>query len=123
MRTRALVALALGSLLALTGCGISASSPVDEGEGLVAGAQRQPVLQQAPNPDNATSSEDLVASYLKAAVGGGAEAITQVKAFLTRRAVNAWVDPPMPQNPVVIRLLGPITRSLPAADRTPFTVR
>lgn len=122
-RTRPLL-LALILLLGLAGCGVSTSSPRDIGDGLSVGAGvRSDIVVSAPNPDSAISTVDLVSSYLEAAVGGGDQAIKQVKEFLTNKARSGWIDPPSPRNPTVIRVLGEPTARSPVDFRTPVDVR
>jgi len=121
------VAVALAVALVASGCGVSSSNaPEDVGDAWVAEtALGSDILRSAPDPNSASTAEDLVRSYLKAAVGGGEASITQVKAFLTERAKRAWPAPRDPKNPplTVIRLVGPPVKGAPDETRTPVTVR
>ncbi len=125
---RRLVAIALTLAIALvaSGCGVSSSNaPEDVGDPWVAETSLgSDIVRTAPDPNSATSAEDLVRSFLKAAVGGGEASITQVKMFLTERAKRAY-DPRDPKNPplTVIRLVGSPTLGASDETRTPVTVR
>jgi hypothetical protein len=116
------IVLALG----LSGCGISAQSdPVDEGDAVVG----SPVVldtdaKPPPSPNAANTAEGLVGNYLKAAAGGSASAIEQVKKFLSANALAAWHDPANADNPPlnIIRIVSGPTTGAAVGARTPVTV-
>ena len=128
LERRRLVASALTLAVALvaSGCGVSSSNaPQDVGDPWVAETSLgSDIVLSAPDPNSATTPEDLVQSYLKAAVGGGEASITQVKMFLTERAKSKWIAPRDLKNPpiTVIRLVGPPVRKETKEDRTRFEV-
>jgi len=80
-------------VLALSGCGVSASSKPHK----LAGGAYEPVagpnFARPPAEPTAADPAQLVEDYLHAAAGGNEAAITQVKLFLTKNGRNAWHAP------------------------------
>jgi Sporulation and spore germination len=113
------VAIFLGT----AGCGVSASDhPVKDGSALSPGAAAGgDAPLSPPTPDSAFLADDLVRSFLKASVGGGADALNQVKRFLTAKARAAFTDPD-DLRLRVIRIVGLPIVGASVVDRTPVTV-
>jgi hypothetical protein len=79
-------------VLALSGCGVSASSqPRDLGAGYTPNAG--PNFAQAPAEPTAADPIQLVKDYLDAAAGGNEAAVNQVRQFLTDNGRKSWAAP------------------------------
>jgi hypothetical protein len=100
--------VALAVTLAVAGCGVASSDPVDLGDGLAAGAQAN-TGNGPPGPDGFSAPDELVSAFLNAAVESWPrQPLDRVEQFLTEKAQKALQPKvtPNPPNPVIIRLLG-----------------
>src|SRR5690606_40975262 len=107
-------ALLLGIVLALGGCGVSASDrPTDEGDAESLGSSSVDTTRRdPPEPEDSQTPVDLVRNFLQASAGGLGDANERVKRYLTDEAAARWVDPIDAQNPPLslVRIVnGPTT--------------
>ena len=118
------VSTVLAVTLAVAGCGVSTSGPVDLGDGLVAGAQGN-TGNGPPGPDAFSEPDELVSAFLNAAVESGpSQPLDRVNKFLTEKAQKA-LNPkvtPTPPNPMIIRLVGDPVKAEFTPERRPVDV-
>ena len=115
-------ALSVLVVLGLAACGVGATDrPVDEGDAAVGGSANP--ARHPPEPDEASSFEELVRYFLQASAGGSAQANERVKRYLTGEALATWVDPPAEEPLSLVRIVGsPTPGVLVSGQGTPVTV-
>jgi hypothetical protein len=87
-----MAAAAVGLVLALSGCGVSASSqPRKLGDAYAPASL--PNFAQAPSEPTAADPAELVRQYLDAAAGGNQAAVDQTRLFLTANGKKNWHAP------------------------------
>ncbi len=118
---RAVVAAAMVvAAIGLAGCGVSSQEdPVRVGDGIAAGGGGG-VRISPPSPTTASSPEELVRLFFKASAGGGKDAVTSMKLFLTAEFERAWQPGESPQL-TVVRLIS-VSAGVPTPDRIPVNV-